>query len=220
MRVISFFNFHDNSQKSGAPFFYNFHDRVPGTCKCTKLRWSIFLQFSWPRVHENVQKPGPLFFFNFHDPRMHENSQKSGALFFFNFHDPDKTWKCTQIRCSIFLQFSWKCTKIRRSVFLQFSWPSVHDNSQKSCALFFSNFHDPEVMKIHKNQAKGKTKLTESPIVFITPYQQCLAVCSMMQFEAQTSLYVFKLVYCHIGEAESSIESSTSRNRNKTRPQP
>ena len=151
---------------------------------------------------------------------MHENSQKSGALFFFNFHDPDKTWKCTQIRCSIFLQFSWKCTKIRRSVFLQFSWPSVHDNSQKSCALFFSNFHDPEVMKIHKNQAKGKTKLTESPIVFITPYQQCLAVCSMMQFEAQTSLYVFKLVYCHIGEAESSIESSTSRNRNKTRPQP
>ena len=185
---------HENVHKSGAPFFYNFH--------------------------ENVQKSGPLFFFNFHDPRMHENSQKSGALFFFNFHDPDKTWKCTQIRCSIFLQFSWKCTKIRRSVFLQFSWPSVHDNSQKSCALFFSNFHDPEVMKIHKNQAKGKTKLTESPIVFITPYQQCLAVCSMMQFEAQTSLYVFKLVYCHIGEAESSIESSTSRNRNKTRPQP
>ena len=97
---------------------------------------------------------------------------------------------------------------------------NFHENVQKSCALFFSNFHDPEVMKIHKNQAKGKTKLTESPIVFITPYQQCLAVCSMMQFEAQTSLYVFKLVYCHIGEAESSIESSTSRNRNKTRPQP
>ena len=40
---------------------------------------------------------------------------------------------------------------------------------------------------------KGKTMLTDSLIVFITPYQQCLAMCSKMQFEAQTSLNV----YCH-----------------------
>ena len=38
---------------------------------------------------------------------------------------------------------------------------------------------------------KGKTMLTDSLIVFITPYQQCLAMCSKMQFEAQTSLNVY-----------------------------
>ena len=48
---------------------------------------------------------------------------------------------------------SWKITKIRRSLFHQFSWPRGHENSQKSGDPFYFNFHDPVVMKIHKNQA-------------------------------------------------------------------
>ena len=48
---------------------------------------------------------------------------------------------------------AWKFTNIRQSVLLQFSWPRDHEKSQKSGALFFINFHDPAVMKIHKNQA-------------------------------------------------------------------
>ena len=46
---------------------------------------------------------------------------------------------------------TWKFTKIRRFNFLQLSWPRVHENSKKSEALIFFNFHDPGYMKIHKN---------------------------------------------------------------------
>ena len=77
---------HENSQKSGIPFFFNFHDpgymkihknqalcfssifMTPGTWKFTKIERFIFLQFSWPRVHEKSQKSDVSFFYNFHDP--------------------------------------------------------------------------------------------------------------------------------------------------------
>ena len=52
------------------------------------------------------------------------------------------TWNFTKIIPFSFLKFSWKFSKIRNFNFLEFSWLPVHENSQKSDASVFLNFHD------------------------------------------------------------------------------
>ena len=69
--------------------------------KFTKIRLSVFHQFSWPRGHEKSQKSGALFFINFHDPAVMK-IQKNQALCFSSIFMTPRSWKFTKISHSVF----------------------------------------------------------------------------------------------------------------------
>ena len=56
---------HKNQAIRFSSFFMKF---CPISWKITKIGFSVYHQFSWPRGHEKSQKSGALFFINFQDP--------------------------------------------------------------------------------------------------------------------------------------------------------
>ena len=116
--------------------------------KITKIRLSIFHQFSWPRSHKKSQKSDFPFFINFHDPGVTKNRKKLAFGFSSIFTTPLVT----------------KNHKNKAHIFHQLSWPRGHKKSQKSDFPFFINFHDPGVMtKNHKILAFGFLSIFMTP---------------------------------------------------------
>ena len=152
-------------QKSNASVFSNFQG--PGYMKIHKnqmLQFSrIFITPGYTKFHKNQMHQFSRIFMT----RVHEISQKSDASILSNINDP----RYTKFHKNQMLQFSQifmapgtrNFTKIKHFNFLKFSWPPVHEISQKSNTLVFSNFHDPGYIEFHKNQTFQFSQIFMTP---------------------------------------------------------
>ena len=113
---------------------------TPQSWKITKIRRSVFHQFSGPRGHENSNKSGAnrqtSFLVNLHNRPGYMNFQKNIKLQF----------------CPISIDpGTWIFKKMSNLIFGQSPQTRIHEYSKKCQTSILANFHRPGYMNFQKN---------------------------------------------------------------------